>query len=120
MIVLCHLMVVSTLALPSVVTASYPQGPNGPVMAEISTVLTDATAINRQGEINAWKSSEFRNAIKKSGRNKFIMAGIVTDVCLMFPAISAVAEGYDVYAVVDASGTWDQISRDAAMLRFIA
>jgi len=105
------------LALPSVVTASYPQGPNGPVMAEISQVLTDATVINRQGEINAWKSSEFRDAIKKSGRNKIIMAGIVTDVCLMFPAISAVAEGYDVYAVVDASGTWDQVSRDAAIHR---
>ena len=45
------------------------------------------------------------------------MAGIVTDVCLMFPAISAVAEGYDVYAVVDASGTWDKVSRDAAIHR---
>lgn len=105
------------LELPSVVTASYPQGPNGPVMGEISNILTDATVINRQGEINAWKSSDFRKAIKESGRNKIIMAGIVTDVCLMFPAISAVAEGYDVYAVVDASGTWDKISRDAAIHR---
>lgn len=105
------------LELPSIVTASYPQGPNGPVMAEISNVLTDATVINRQGEINAWKSVELRDSIKKSGRKKIIMAGIVTDVCLMFPAISAVAEGYDVYAVVDAPGTWDQISRDAAIHR---
>ena len=105
------------LDLPSVVTASYPQGPNGPVMGEISQVLTNATVINRQGEINAWKSSEFRQAIKETGRNKIIMAGIVTDVCLMFPAIAAVAEGYDVYAVVDASGTWDQVSREAAIHR---
>ena len=45
------------------------------------------------------------------------MAGIVTDVCLMFPAISAVAEGYDVYAVVDASGTWNTSVRDASMMR---
>lgn len=43
------------------------------------------------------------------------MAGIVTDVCLMFPAISAVAEGYDVYAVIDASGVWDKVTRDAAI-----
>ena len=105
------------LDLPSVVTASYPQGPNGPIMADITNNLPDATVINRQGEINAWKSSEFRKAIKKSGRKKIIMAGIVTDVCLMFPAISAVAEGYDVYAVVDASGTWDKVSREAAIHR---
>ncbi|WP_084616243.1 hydrolase [Marinomonas sp. S3726] len=105
------------LDLPSIVTASYPQGPNGPVMGEISQVLTDAKVINRQGEINAWKSPEFRKAIKDTGRNKIIMAGIVTDVCLMFPAISAVAQGYDVYAVVDASGTWDKVSREAAIHR---
>ena len=45
------------------------------------------------------------------------MVGIVTDVCLLFPALSAVAEGYDVYAVIDASGTWDEVTRDASMLR---
>ncbi len=105
------------LDLPAIVTASYPQGPNGPVMSEISDILTDATVVNRQGEINAWKSDEFLAAIKKTGRKKIIMAGIVTDVCLMFPAISAVAEGYDVYAVVDASGTWDEVSREAAIHR---
>ncbi|WHP70483.1 isochorismatase family protein [Phaeobacter inhibens] len=55
--------------------------------------------------------------MEATGRKKIIMAGIVTDVCLLFPALSAVAEGYDVYAVVDASSTWDDATRDAAMLR---
>ncbi|WP_197422342.1 isochorismatase family protein [Phaeobacter inhibens] len=73
--------------------------------------------INRAGEINAWKSPDFKAAIEATGRKKIIMAGIVTDVCLLFPALSAVAEGYDVYAVVDASSTWDDATRDAAMLR---
>ena len=58
------------LNLPSVVTASYPQGPNGPVMSEISDILADATLVNRQGEINAWEPPEFRAAIEKSGRKK--------------------------------------------------
>ena len=107
----------AVLEMPSVVTASYPQGPNGPVMPEILSTLPNAEVINRQGEINAWKSKEFVEAIEKTGRKKIIMAGIVTDVCLMFPAISAVAEGYDVYAVVDASGTWDTVTRDAAIAR---
>lgn len=106
-----------TLELPSVITASYPSGPNGPIMPEITANLPDAPVINRAGEINAWKSSEFREAIKKTGRKKIIMAGVVTDVCLMFPAIAAAAEGYDVYAVIDASGTWNKTVQEAAMLR---
>ena len=105
-----------TAGIPSVVTASMQEGPNGPVSSEITNVLgTDV--INRAGEINAWHSPEFKAAIEATGRKKIIMAGIVTDVCLMFPALSAVAEGYDVYAVIDASGTWDEVTRDAAMLR---
>lgn len=102
--------------LPTVVTASMPEGPNGPIMPEITNIL-GSEIIEREGEINAWKSPEFKRAIEATGRKKIIMAGIVTDVCLMFPAISAVAEGYDVYAVVDASGTWNSTVTQAAMHR---
>ncbi len=104
------------LDLPSVVTASVPEGPNGPVMPEVIDILK-VDVIVRKGEINAWDAPEFHTAIEKTGRKKIILAGIVTDVCLMFPAISAVAEGFDVYAVVDASGAWNKTIRDAAMLR---
>ena len=55
--------------------------------------------------------------IEKTGRKKLIMAGITSDVCLAFPAISAVAAGYDVYAVIDASGAWNPLVEQAAMLR---
>lgn len=111
---LCNLA--KTAGIPSVVTASMPEGPNGPIMPEITEILGEKV-INRAGEINAWKSPEFKQAIEATGRKKIIMAGIVTDVCLMFPAISAVAEGYDVYAVVDASGTWNKAVADAAIAR---
>jgi len=73
--------------------------------------------INRKGEINAWDSAEFKAAIEKTGRKKIVICGIVTDVCVMFPAISAVGEGYDVYAVVDASGTWNDMVFQASMHR---
>jgi nicotinamidase-related amidase len=106
----------ATAGIPSVVTASMPEGPNGPVLSDITNTL-GGEVINRAGEINAWDSPEFKAAIEATGRKKIIMAGVVTDVCLMFPALSAVADGYDVYAVIDASGTWDEVTRDAAMLR---
>lgn len=105
-----------TVGMPTITTASMPDGPNGPIMPEITDILGDEV-IERAGEINAWKSPEFKQAIQATGRKKIIMAGIVTDVCLMFPAISAVAEGYDVYAVVDASGTWNKAVADAAIHR---
>jgi nicotinamidase-related amidase len=111
---LCNMA--KTVGMPTITTASMPDGPNGPIMPEITEILGD-TVIERAGEINAWKSLEFKQAIEATGRKKIIMAGIVTDVCLLFPAISAVAEGYDVYAVVDASGTWNKSVADAAIHR---
>lgn len=111
---LCNMA--KTVGMPTITTASMPDGPNGPIMPEITEILGD-TVIERAGEINAWKSPEFKQAIEATGRKKIIMAGIVTDVCLLFPAISAVAEGYDVYAVVDASGTWNKPVADAAIHR---
>ena len=107
----------AVLNLPSVVTASMPDGPNGPIMPEILEKLPEATVVIRAGEINAWDSPEFRGAIEATGRKKIIMSGIVTDVCLMFAAISAAADGYDVYGVIDASGTWDTVIQQAAMHR---
>jgi nicotinamidase-related amidase len=102
--------------LPSVITASLPEGPNGPIMPEIPEVL-GTPVIEREGQINAWDSEAYRNAIKATGRKKIIMAGIVTDVCLLFPALSAIEEGYDVYAVIDASGTWNKTVQEVTIQR---
>ncbi|WOG28474.1 isochorismatase family protein [Endozoicomonas sp. 8E] len=104
------------IGLPSVVTASLPEGPNGPVMPEITDVL-GGEVIEREGQINAWDSPAFSQAIEKTGRKKIIMAGVVTDVCLLFPALSAIEEGYDVYAVIDASGTWNKTVQEVTIQR---
>ncbi|KAF9928759.1 hypothetical protein FBU30_002126 [Linnemannia zychae] len=113
------------LKLPVVITASVPKGPNGPLMPEILEMFPDATVVARHGEVNAWDSPEFHAAVKKTGRKQLVMAGIVTDVCVAFPALSAIEEGYEVYAAVDASGTfndvvryasWDRMSRGGVQL----
>lgn len=104
------------IGLPSVVTASLPEGPNGPVMPEITNILGE-NVIEREGQINAWDSLAFKQAIENTGRKKIIMAGIVTDVCLLFPALAAVEEGYDVYAVIDASGTWNKTVQEVTVQR---
>jgi len=91
--------------LPVILTASNPNGPNGPIFPELIAALPEVPVIERL-IINSWKDPRFVDAVKKTGRKKLIMAGVSTDVCLTLPAVSAVRDGYDVYAVVDASGTF--------------
>jgi nicotinamidase-related amidase len=103
--------------LPVVLTASYAEGPNGPLMPELLEMFPDAPYIARPGWINAWEDPAFKSAVEATGRRKLIMAGVTTDVCLYYPVISALAEGYDVYAVYDASGCWDMMSELTSCMR---
>lgn len=102
--------------LPTILTTSNPDGANGPLFPELVEMLPDAPIIDRV-IINAWDDPNFVKKVKETGRTKLIMAGVTTDVCLTFPAISAVADDYDVYAVMDASGTVNQQAMFAAMFR---
>jgi nicotinamidase-related amidase len=102
--------------LPVILTASNPNGPNGPVFPELVAALPGVPVIERL-IINSWKDPRFVEAVKKTGRKKLIMAGVSSDVCLALPAVSAARDGYDVYAVLDASGTFSQHALMASMLR---
>lgn len=103
--------------LPTILTTSAEDGANGPLLPEIKALHSDAPYIPRQGEINAWDNAEFKEAVKATGKKKLIIAGVSTDVCVLFPALSAIAEGYDVYAVIDASGTWSEIAQATTIAR---
>ncbi len=102
--------------MPVVLTASNVEGPTGPLIPELFELAPHAKYVQRNN-INAWRDENFVRAIQATGRQKLIMAGISTDVCLTFPAIAAVTAGYDVYAVIDASGTWSMVAQQTAMLR---
>jgi nicotinamidase-related amidase len=106
--------------LPTVLTTSFEEGPNGPLMPELRAAFPNAPYIPRPGEINAWDNPDFVNAVKGTGRRQLILAGIVTDVCVTFPALSAVEAGYEVFVVVDASGTFNEVSRHATWARLSA
>ncbi|HEY9733431.1 MAG TPA: isochorismate family cysteine hydrolase YcaC [Drouetiella sp.] len=106
--------------LPTILTTSFDQGPNGPIVPELKAMFPDAPYIARPGQINAWDNKDFVDAIKQTGRNQLIMAGVVTDVCVAFPALSALEEGFEVFVVTDASGTFNTTVRDAAWSRMTA
>jgi len=107
------------LKLPVIITASVPEGPNGPVIPEIQQFAPHVKYIPRQGQINAWDVPAFVKAVEKTKRKTLVMTGTLTSVCLAFPAISAVAAGYKVYAVVDASGNWSQMATDLTIARIV-
>jgi nicotinamidase-related amidase len=103
--------------LPVVLTTSAEDGPNGPILPELRDRLPDAAYVARPGEINAWDNEEFVNAVRATGRRQLLIAGIVTEVCVAFPALAAVEAGYEVFVATDASGTFDDASRYGAWSR---
>ncbi len=103
--------------LPSILTTSADDGPNGPILPELLAELPDAPLIKRAGEIDAFDNSEFAAAVRATGRKNLIISGISTDVCVAFASLSAVAAGYHVQAVLDASGTWSRLAAEAAIMR---
>jgi len=103
--------------IPVFTTASEPNGPNGPLMPEIHELAPHAVYIPRNGEINAWDTPAFADAVRKSGKKKLIIAGVLTSVCVAFPSISAKSEGFDVFAVIDASGDMSPLSTQITTAR---
>lgn len=107
-----------TLGMPVVITSSQEDQLQGPLIPELREILPEAfeARVKRQGIVNAWNDEAFSGAVRATGRRQLIMAGVTTDVCLVYPAISAVQEGFEVQAVMDASGSpfelSEQMSRD--------
>lgn len=106
--------------LPTILTTSFENGPNGPMMSGIRERFPDAPYIARPGQINAWDNADFVSAVKQTKKQQLIIAGIVTEVCVAFPALSAIAEGYEVFVVTDASGTFNEMTRNSALSRMAA
>jgi nicotinamidase-related amidase len=103
--------------LPTILTTSFEDGPNGPLVQELKDKFPEAPYIARPGNINAWDNEDFVKAVKATGKKQLIVAGVVTEVCVAFPALSALEEGYDVFVVTDASGTFNEVTRHAAWSR---
>ncbi|KAK2675157.1 Isochorismatase-like superfamily [Fusarium oxysporum f. sp. vasinfectum] len=102
---LAHAALGKVFDLPVILTTSAENGPNGPLPKEILEMHPNAPLVQRQGEVNAWDNQEFRDAVKAANKSQIIMAGITTDVCTTFLALSLREEGYSVWANVEASGT---------------
>lgn len=112
--------IASYFKLPTILTTSAEDGPNGPLMPELKAQFPKAPYIARPGQINAWDNEDFVKAVKATGKKQLLIAGIVTEVCVAFPALSAIEAGYEVFVVADAAGTFNKTTRDASWQRMQA
>ncbi|KAH7304995.1 isochorismatase [Stachybotrys elegans] len=112
--IIAHAGIADVFKLPVVLTSSADTGPNGPLPQEVLDMFPDSPFIQRQGEVNAWDNSAFRDAVIAANKSQIILGGITTDVCTTFLALSLREAGYSVWANIEASGTTSAVVRDAA------
>jgi nicotinamidase-related amidase len=107
------------LNMPVILTSSMEEHVQGPLMPELQVILPEAFAarIKRAGVVDAMDDENFASAVLASGRKNLMMAGITTDVCIVYPAMTAVQQGYSVQVVVDACGSPSKIADDVALRR---
>lgn len=93
--------------MPLILTSSQEDHFQGLLIDDIQQIAPVAYAnrVRRPGVVDAWQYPDFKQAVLDTGRKKLIMAGLTNDVCIVYPAISAVEEGFEVQVVVDAGGS---------------
>ena len=104
-------------AMPMIVSTSATKVYSGPVMTALRNVLPPDTPIVDRRSMNAWEDAAVREAVVKTGRRRLVIAGLLTEACVSFPALDALADGYEVFIAADACGGATTASHDLALQR---
>ncbi|WP_254832880.1 hydrolase [Haloglomus salinum] len=91
---------------------------NGPLFDEVRETLPEEAVIDRT-TMNSWEDEAFVEAVESTGRGRLVIAGLWTEVCVCFAALSALEAGYDVYVVADACGGQTEADHERAMERMV-
>lgn len=102
--------------VPTILTTVAAKSFSGPLISQLQSVFPDQKPIDRTS-MNSWEDKNFVAAVEKTKRKKLVIAALWTEVCLTFPALSAIEAGYEIYAVVDASGATTLEAHHAAIQR---
>lgn len=94
------------------------EGKGGLLLKQLQDVFPDQKPIDRTF-INTWEDERVVAWVKKTGRKKIVMAALWTEICLAFPVVHALGDGYEVYFVTDASGGVSLEAHEMAVQRMI-
>jgi nicotinamidase-related amidase len=111
--------IAKALGIPTVLTASMEDKIQGPLVPELATILPEefAARIKRPGIVNAMHHEGFNQAVKATGRRKLFVAGVTTEICVTFPVLQMLDEGYEVQVSADASASYTKYGDDLALRR---
>lgn len=109
----------TVFGLPVIVSTSASKVYSGPLMPAIHAVLPGVPVIERRN-MNLWEDEAARTAVVNTGRRRLLVSGLLTEACVSFPVLSALAEGYEVFVVADACGGLTNVSHDLALRRMEA
>ena len=110
--------VATTFELPVVLSTVYVKHGMAGTNTELRNVLPGVPEIDRTS-MNSWEDPDFVAAVESTGRKKLIIAGLWSEVCVVFPTLDALRAGYQVYVVVDAIGGVSRLAHESAMQRMI-
>jgi len=110
--------VATAFELPVVLSTVYVSHGMSGTNPELRAALPGVPEIDRT-TMNSWEDPDFRAAVERSGRRKLVIAGLWTEVCVAFPTLDALRDGYEVYFVADAIGGVSRIAHEAAMQRMV-
>lgn len=111
--------IAAALNLPVVLTSSMEENVQGPLISELEEILPEAFAarIRRPGIVNAMHHNGFNKAVKALGRKKLFVAGVTTEICVTFPVLQMLDEGYEVQVSADASASYTKYGDELALAR---
>jgi nicotinamidase-related amidase len=104
--------------LPTVLTTVAAKSKNSPTYPELRDIFPELEEIDRS-TMNPWEDDQFRAAVYATGRRKLIMGGLWTEICLAFPTLDALREGFEVYPVIDAVGGTTTEAHERAVQRMM-
>lgn len=111
--------IAAALNLPVVLTSSMEENVQGPLIPELAEILPEAFAarVKRPGIVNAMHHDGFNRAVKALGRKKLFVAGVTTEICVTFPVLQMLEEGYEVQVSADASASYTKYGDELALAR---
>ncbi len=111
--------IAKALNLPVILTSSMEDQVQGPLIPELQEILPKAfeARIKRPGIVNAMHHEGFNTAVKALGRKKLFVAGVTTEICVTFPVLQMLDEGYEVQVSADASASYTQYGDNLALER---
>ena len=104
--------------VPTILTTVETESFSGPMWPQLLDVFPDHTPIERTG-MNSWDTPAFRDAVKATGKKNIILSGLWTEVCITWPTLNMLSEGYNIYVVEDACAGTSPVAHDAALSRMV-